>query len=360
MAHPAAAYEPPEISRYSEWHVILDEIAWLAKVVYSDVTMLKRKRFRLDVLFARYLHQNRITVASIRKVFSPSTTPVDDGIWEDMQRGWYNELAFNFPPRISTLGISFSDVTTNAGSSAARFTFPSWQITTAYYSLYFYLRALTRLKQPTFRLQEHKATFRSFKSCALSPLESCVWFYPLNIFATRLGKPSRATPRTLDLPHLKYNYASHPRPPHRSVVETHRHVVSTFRRRARTNNSPYTVLDFMSDFRVWANYLEIEHLLNLRGAGYKAFLDQSLAFLLFFVGGVTELVLLGASSERRFLNRCQRFYSLLAETSEPLKVEYRKLPVAQRLELFTELRLLSRGLKYRHAEDANRVRSAFD
>jgi excisionase family DNA binding protein len=154
---PVKPYVPPEISRYSEWHQVLDELAWLAKVSYSDRADLKRRRFRLDVLLARYLQTHSVTLASIRRSFSPSSGALSTAVWQDLQRGWYNELAFSYPQRPSALGLSFSDVSANNEASAARFTFPSWRITTAYYSVYFYLRALTRLKQPTFRLAEHKA-----------------------------------------------------------------------------------------------------------------------------------------------------------------------------------------------------------
>jgi hypothetical protein len=122
----------------------------------------------------------------------------------------------------------------------------------------------------------------------------------------------------------------------------------------------YTLFDYLRGFRIWANYLEIEHLLNLRGAGYKAFLDQALAFILFFVGGLTELVFIASSSPTRFLNHSQRFYGLLAASSTEVDRAYPELPLAQRLDLFNQLGVLNRHLIYPRRPDPNRVRARFD
>jgi excisionase family DNA binding protein len=361
-ARPLPAYVPPEISRYSEWHQVLDEFARLAKAVYSEPADLKRRRFRLDVLFARYLAVNRVSLASIRRTFPQTAGALSKGVWEDLQRGWYNELVFSYPPRTSTLGLSFADITINEEASAKRFTFPSWRITTAYYAIYFYLRALTRIKQPMFRFEEHRATLTNFKACALQPLQKTVWFFPLSV-AVVPGQRSlvKAIPH-LRLRHLRHAYASHPRPPGLSAVQAYRHILTVFRRRAAswTRPTPYTLFDYLHDFRVWANYLEIEHLLNLRGPGYKAFMDQALALVLFFVGGVTELVLLASSGPTRFLNRCQRFFSLLAASSVELAEGYPILPLSQRLDLFWQLDLIPRGLFYEPKLDPNKARIRFD
>jgi hypothetical protein len=361
-ARPVPAYVPPEISRYSEWHQVLDEFAWLVKAVYSEPADLKRRRFRLDVLFARYLAVNRVDIASIRRTFAQTAGSLSQGVWDDLQRGWYNELVFSYPPRTSTLGLSFGDITVNQEASAQRFTFPSWRITTAYYAIYFYLRALTRIKQPIFRFEEHRATLINFKACALQPLQRVVWFFPLNA-AYVPGQRSfvKAIPH-LHLTHLQYAYARHPRPPGVSAAQAYRHILTVFRRRAAswTRPTPYTLFDYLHDFRVWANYLEIEHLVNLRGPGYKAFMDQALALLLFFVGGVTELVLLASSRPTRFRNRCQRFFSLLAASSVELAEGYPILPLSQRLDLFSQLDLIPRGLFYEPKLDPNKARIRFD
>jgi hypothetical protein len=117
----------------------------------------------------------------------------------------------------------------------------------------------------------------------------------------------------------------------------------------------YTLFDYLHDFRIWANYLEIEHLLNLRGPGYKAFLDQSLATILFFVGGIAELVFLACTSETIFRNRCQRFFEVVAASSTDIADKYSLMPPAQRIEVYTQLDLMRRGIEYAPKPDPNRV-----
>lgn len=354
---PEGPYTPPEISRYSTWHEVLDEIAWLVKATYSTVPDLKRKRFRADVLLSNYLDSNKVTLAQLRSAFQPPDG-VPQGIWEDVQRGWFNELAFSDPARTSTLGMSFHDIHLNEAASAQRFTFPSWRITTAYYAVYFYLRAITRLKQPQFRLAEHGATLATFKNCALNPFSRTVWRFPFDIAflpGTRLDRRSLAIHTR---PHLRFRYADHPREPKRSAAATFEHVLADFRKRSRRRSTPihYTLFDFLHDFRVWANYLEIEHLLNLRGSGYKAFLDQNLATILWFVGACVELVFIAIAGQRAFLNRAQRFYALISASSPGLENTYPILPLAQRLQVFVGKGHLSRGLRYIVRPDSNHVR----
>ncbi|TKB81726.1 MAG: hypothetical protein E8D45_01645 [Nitrospira sp.] len=329
----------------------------MLKAAYSDPEDLKRKRFRLDVLLAHYISKNKISLGDTRREFRPTNGTVADKVWQDLQRGWYNELAFSFPPRSSTLGLSFQDVNTNEEATATRFLFPSWRITTAYYAIYFFLRAITRLKQPVFRLEEHGATLRNFKSCALRPLERTLWHFPLNVaFCPNRRQDVRAIPQ-LRSRQVRFNYARHPRPPNHSPAEAYRWILSVFRHHARDGSAMkhYTLFDYLHDFRIWANYLEIEHLLNLRGPGYKAFLDQSLATILFFVGGIAELVFLACTSETIFRNRCQRFFEVVAASSTDIADKYSLMPPAQRLEVYTQLDLMRCGIEYAPKADPNRV-----
>jgi excisionase family DNA binding protein len=361
-SEPERAYVAPEISRYSKWHEVLDEFVWLLKACYSEPRDLKRRRFRTDVLFSHYVRDNSITLGKLRSAFLSSSTTVPSDIWEDLQRGWYNELAFNLPLRASTLGLSFADLTENEAATAARFTFPSWRITTAYYSVYFYLRAVTRLKQPKFRLVEHGATLRNFKNCALHPFESTVWRFPFDIAYLPGTRKSRKEMLPFRLKHLRFKYALHPRPPHRSPAQAFEHIRQVFRKRSRLNNQVihYTLFDFLHDFRVWANYLEIEHLLNLRGPGYKGFLDQALSSILFFVGGVTELVFLALVGETCFRNKCQRFYSVICAASSELESAYPLLPLSQRLDLMKAHGFVLSALRHKVKSNKNLVLTSYD
>jgi hypothetical protein len=352
------SYVPEGIGRYAAWHHFLDEFVWLIKATYSDVQDLKRRRFRLDVLYSRYLRANDVTPRVLRRDFTFNSTSVPDGVWQDLSRGWYNEFAFSFPAKAATLGLSFSDIHENKEVTESRFLFPSWRIVTAYYSVYFYLRALARLQQPSFRLQEHNATIVNFKACVLSPLSRHAWRFPFDLDYNP-HVPRQTPPAQLSLRQLRFAYSHHPREPHRSASQTVRRIHAEFRRRGHSGGRPirFTILDYLRDFRVWANYLEIEHLLNLRGSGYKAFLDQNLSALVFFIGGIAECVVLAAASPVRFRNRAQRFYDLMSGASAEYERRLRNFPMSQRMEIMHQMGWISSALRYREYEDPNRVRT---
>lgn len=178
---PLSAWIPKEIGDYSEWHELLDEFSWLIKICYSSKDDIKRKRFRLDRLFANYLTAHKIDLGKVRQIFASNANPNFRLITNDLKRGWYNELSYVVPLKKSTLGLSFDDIEHNKEDSSIRFAFPSWRITSAYYSTYFYLRGITLQKQDGFRLQEHSSTISSFKSNLLQPLARVLWKFPLEL-----------------------------------------------------------------------------------------------------------------------------------------------------------------------------------
>ena len=49
------AYVPPVLKRYHRFHRIIDEFTWLLKAYYSLPTELKKKNFRLDELYQRFI-----------------------------------------------------------------------------------------------------------------------------------------------------------------------------------------------------------------------------------------------------------------------------------------------------------------
>ncbi|MCY3756349.1 MAG: helix-turn-helix domain-containing protein [Acidobacteria bacterium] len=161
---PLAAYVPEEIGDYHRWHQVVDEIAWLLKVCYSDSQVIRSKSFRSDQLFLSYLERNRVTLGRVSHQLASRSRATMKAVSDDLKRGWYNELAFLTPLKPSTLGLSFSDIEKNLDSSNERFSFLAWRITQAYYAVYFYLRSLTSIKFGGFRYEEHRAPISAFKT----------------------------------------------------------------------------------------------------------------------------------------------------------------------------------------------------
>lgn len=352
----AASWEPGEIRQFLDWHEVLDGMTWLLKVAHSDPADIKPRKFSAEVLFINYLiGQKPFSIASLGREFPADAIKRRRAITDDLKRGWYNELAFHDPPRSSSLGMSFRDIELNKINSANRFAFPSWRITQAYYCTYFYLRAVCQQKTGFFRLAEHNATVCTFRSSVQKPLERLIWKFPFSI----LYEPGVRIDRSKlfgNYPHLRFGYSNHPRggTTPKKVFE---HILSNFRRAARRAKHPnsYGVFDFLRDFRVWANYQNIDDLLNLYGSGYKAFLDQNLSLLLFFIGGISELAYMSCFSAESYIQELQSFYNLFACNNDNLKGRFLSTPLMQRLAIFKALGIVSGDVTLQQDKDINVV-----
>jgi len=353
---PNSPFVPKEIGAYEKWHTVLDEFCWLLKVTYTTREDLKARRFRLDSLLAAYLEPNISKVVKIGKLLgsNPSRKTM---VSADLRRGWYNELFYSVPLKTSTLGLSFADIHSNHESSDDRFTFPSWRIVSAYYACYFYLRAITIQKEPAVNVQRHDATINAFKFNVVPVLSSNIWAFPIDISWSPRTRISRRQLPLHSLTHLQYGYAAHPRAPHRSPSESFEFVYDQFRRRAKQRKNPkrYTLLDFLREFRVWANYIDIDNLLSLWGAGYRAFLDQNLSAITFFIAAISEFGFVAVRGPDEYLHELQSFYDGFICNNPALESSFPNTPMYQRMVIFSRLGLIDGNIQLRRHVDINAV-----
>jgi len=339
-------YFPDELLAYSDWHQTLDYFSWLFKACYSHPNDLKKKHFNIRHIFENYLTLHKVELKKIKTQFNSADIKTKS-ITDDLKRGWYNELAFIYPLKNATLGISFREVTENLKISTTRFSFPSWKITECYYSSYFYLRTIAQYKNPNFRIQEHKATLNSFKNSALDSLRKTLWKFPLDIEYRPKTKYFASKTPAGQLKHLKHKYSSHPRTPNLSPLEVTKDIYSNFQKRGKSFSKPshYTLFDFLLEFRIWANYLDIDNLLNLYGEGFKGFLDQNLSLILFFIGGLTELIYISVFGEEQYLKELQNLYTLFAKNNSDIKDNFIYSSVYQRMKIYKLRGYISREIK---------------
>jgi excisionase family DNA binding protein len=350
-------YTPTELKSYSQWHETLDQLVWLLKTSYASREMLKKRRFRLDSLFAAYIKSNKLAIPAIRRALNSPTPRRWRLIEDDLKRGWYNELAYCTPTRPSTLGLGFADVQANMDVSGSRFAFPSWPIIKAYYAAYFFLRSIALQKQPALRLEEHGAAVRVFKHNVVGAIDSVLWCFPLNI----MHSPGHPTVNKAVLeqrfPHWRFAFARHPREPHPSPAECVKRLGNVLRRRSRRNGrtTTYGLFDLLHDFRVWVNYRDIDSMLHLWGGGYRAFLDMNLGALLFFIGGTAELAFIATRGAPAYVKQLQSVYELLTESNATLCKQFRASPLYQRHQIYIQLGLVREGLQLRVQEDPHAV-----
>jgi len=352
-----SSWIPKELSKYNSWHEIIDQFGWLIKICYSSKMDIKNRKFRVDRLFINYLKFHNISKEKVRNIFLTNPNKNVLLITDDLKRGWYNELAFSFPLKEATLGLSFSDIETNKNISERRFSFPSWRITTSYYTIYFYIRSITLLKQTGYRIEEHSATLNSFKNCVFQPLSNALWKFPFDIIYIPGKRFTNQTLKNKEFEYLKYGYCNHPRPPHYSARQLIDKIYNTYKKNGKRtkNNKRYSFFDFLHDFRIWANYLDINNLLSLWGPGYKAFLDQNLSLILFFIGGFSEICFLAVYEVDKYMSELQNFYDSFVSNNKELVNDFVNTPVYQRHLLYYQLGWIDKKIKLKKPENPNKI-----
>jgi hypothetical protein len=100
----------------------------------------------------------------------------------------------------------------------------------------------------------------------------------------------------------------------------------------------------LHDFRIWANYLDIDNLLNLWGPGYKTFIDQNLSVLIFFIGGISEICYLSIFGEKCYLEQLQSLYYSFIANSPELESDFVNTPVYQRHIIYNQMKIISKSI----------------
>lgn len=310
-------YAPEDLPAYSTWHDAFDCLVWLLCVQYTTPDAARTRRFRLDHLLAAYLKAGESNRKRIKLCYEPHTKRSTKRARQDLLRGWYHELAYSLPLRHTTLEISSGAITDGLDASASRFAFPTWRIVSNYYSAYFMIRSATALKTSEFRQQEHRSSLNAFKANLASPLRPVLWRYPLGIEVRRSHNGFVTDGIEKQQDHLKFAYCRHPRDPHRTPAELQDKLTQLYLRQAKlTGSHSYGLMDLLRDFRVWANYQDIDNLVKLRSRAYKAYLDRNLAIILFFVCSLAELSYISVVGPGRFLNRLQQLYDFVTRDNE--------------------------------------------
>jgi hypothetical protein len=159
-------------------------------------------------------------------------------------------------------------------------------------------------------------------------------------------------------PQTKYVYANHPRAPYSNPLKLYRTTRLVFKKKSKNHNKgndKYTLFNYLRDFRIWANYQDIDNLLGLRGPGYKGFIDQDLSILLFFLGGISEICYISVFGEARYLNQLQHLYDIFACNNDQLVKNFVNYPPYQRLSIFRALGIVKGSIFLKSNENSNEI-----
>ena len=115
------------------------------------------------------------------------------------------------------------------------------------------------------------------------------------------------------------------------------------------------LFDYLHDFRIWANYLDIDNLLSLWGSGYKAFIDQNMSTLVFFIGGISEIGYMSVFGEEKYSEQLQSLYSLFITNNPELANEFINTSAYQRHLIYSELGLVKKVIVLKSTVELNKV-----
>lgn len=357
-----APYVPGHLREYHNYHQTLNNFTWLLKSHLSTREQLRDRNLRLDLLLQSYLNHVPDSFSLRRLLLGPTGALRQDQsarAGASLLKLWYNELAYATPQLAVPLVLDRRGVKDNLEDAARRMTFPSWRMVQAYYVLYNSARTLADATGIDYDSTQHHAPWRAFKATKLAPAKRGLLNFPLD-----LAHPAAPTlfnsiniPRP---PHYKFAYSHHPRPPHLDFDGVGEAVLASFAHGRkhhwshRVSGEPYTLVDFMYQFRVWANYVDIDNVVALKSSGLRAYLDLDLHTITFFYAAIAEIAAIACLGAERVLLLAEEFHSEFVRPDDALWQLTRLHPLNVRLQIYGHMNRLD-GMLWQPEIPAARV-----
>jgi hypothetical protein len=327
----------PEIIPYLPYHDFVDRFCWLIKFYYSEKIEVKTKRYKLDALLQRYLLKNEFSMEKLSKTLSINQD-IKSLIFH-IQKGWYNEIIRSTPLDPDFLNVGTNIKKVNYGEST---TF-SWNIIQSYYAIYEFTSSLVSSFYGDFNSEEHQKPAKLFNTCISDISKKSAIFFPF-LFSSESLKNAIIYPDYL----IKYKYSKHPRNSSKTIQDIESDVIDAFlalKQKKKTNHK-VTLIDFMFDFRVWANYTGIETILELEDGGYLQFLKKNLGVLIFFYAAMSELCVIAKLGEPEFMKLVDRFSNGYLLKNPKLADNRFLIPLFVRLRIYKHMGFIKNDIPY--------------
>ena len=289
--NPSSYYDfCPEIIEYHPFHDFIDRYCWLIKLFYTDKEDIKKKKYRLDVLFQNFLIKNKFSLVKLTQTINSNKGDKSKLVFH-LQKGWYNELVRSIP-----LSENYLEIGTKARGSIPDSTSVSWNITQSYYSIYEYTNSLDYLFNKTIDTRQHRKSTNIFNNSVLNKFKKNVLFYPFCLSSQNIG--------VIKYPkHTNFGYATYPRDTSKNIQDVNKDVIKVLKLLSNKNKgAPVSFVDFLYEFRVWANYTGIQTITKLENGYLLDYLYKNLGTLIFFVGGISELSAIAKLGQEEYLN----------------------------------------------------------
>lgn len=321
-------------------HNSIDIFSWILKMFYAeDKEMVRKRKFRLEVIFQNYFIRNKIKLNNISKSLSEKVKK--DDIESFLLRGWYNELIAAYPATTYYLDIGVNlDARIGDKHPGDQGDF-TWKIVQHYYSILDFTRLAVMSVDPD--VYPKNAGYRISKiynNNIKGKLKNKLFYYPFIFDSKTVSK----------IKHPKYCnfwYSNYPRET-LSIKETEEFLLQSYTCFQKSNGKGnIDVLDYLYELRTWANYMQIDPLLelNTRKSGYMKFMLKNLSTINFFFAGFAEIIYIAKFGEEAYLDLLVKFSRDYIEKVDMFGKENFILPLYVRLRIYKHLEYISSGIE---------------
>lgn len=326
--------EIPDFLDYLFFHNVIDKLCWVTKLHYADRTTVKKKRYRLDTLFQRFVVANKIKREKALKCLS--NTQDEEKISFHLMKGWHNELVRSVPLHPDSLLIG---TMLNRWDGPGSGGMAAWNIIQSYYAFFEFVSCIGVLADPGLDTRGHKKVSRYYNNHLSGAGNGRVLFYP---FTVTSSNSSSVFPEHPDF--CKYHYASYPREMGRGITEIEEELPKAYK--LLNDDSVTSVVDLLYELRLWANYTGIQSLLKLSDGGYLQFLMRNLATIIYFMAGMAEMASLFAVGEANYLGTLKRFSMDYIDKHERFARNKYLIPAYIRLRSYKHLGLINAPIDF--------------
>ncbi len=321
-------------------HNSVDIFSWILKLFYADdKDVVKKRKFRLEVIFQNYFIKNKIKLNKVSSILAVKVRKND--LESFLLRGWYNELIAAYPATTYYLDIGVNldaRIEDKHPGDQGDFT---WKIVQHYYSILDFTRLIVMSADPDkYPEKVGYGISKVYNNNIKGKLINKLLFYP---FVFDLKTVS-------SIKHPKYCdfwYSNYPRET-LSLKESEEFLLQSYLcfKKSR-DNSKIDVLDYLYELRTWANYMQIEPLLelNTRKSGYMKFMLKNLSTINFFFAGFAEIMYIAKFGEKSYLDLLIKFSRDYIEKVDMFGKENFILPLYVRLRVYKHLDYLSGGVE---------------
>jgi hypothetical protein len=320
----------PELADYLCFHEVIDIVCWLLKLCYSSKDTVKKRNYRLHTLLRDFLNKAEFDLGKVNRLVGSAHSK--DKFSFHLNKGWYNELVRSCPLDADALNIGTKhDPNHSKGKSVA------WNITQSYYAVYEYVNALVFTNVENLRTEEHRKSTRHFNTTLLGKFAKHLVKYPFNITSPLLADMS--TLRDGEQKFWHFQYARYPRDASKSIYELEKTYI-------KLTASEGNFLDFMYNFRVWANYLGINSIIGLEEGYYLTYLYKNLGVLCFFYACFAEIMALAFLGEDATIELLENIASKYILKQDDFRENWYYVPMFIRFRLYREFGLVKNDIDF--------------